>query len=158
MHQARFWSMGTPKEKYFPEQLPTDSFGYMTDHISNSRLYKKCEWILLSRATMRERLIWQGHVLWLRMIDYSIVLVGQPYRAKQTAICPQIGWEDVVRKDPREIKTSWQDIKRGALKRLGWRWSMYGCVGLVLQWAVSSSRLQKFIQDTIADHASKVTP
>ena len=48
----------------------------LTDRISNSRLYEKCGSISLSRAIIRESLIWVGHVQWvkndrLRKIDLS---------------------------------------------------------------------------------------
>ena len=36
----------------------------LTDRISNSRLYEKCCSVPLSRAIMRERFRWLGHVLW----------------------------------------------------------------------------------------------
>ena len=39
---------------------------WLTDHISNSRLYKKYGSILLSRAIMKERLRWLGHVLGMK--------------------------------------------------------------------------------------------
>ena len=42
----------------------------LTDRISNSRLYKKCGSIPLSRAIMKERLRWLSHVL--RMKDDSL--------------------------------------------------------------------------------------
>ena len=38
----------------------------MTEHISNKRLYEKCGSILLSRAIMKERLRWLGHILWMK--------------------------------------------------------------------------------------------
>ena len=94
----------------------------MTEHISNSRLYKKFGSILLSRVIMKERLRWLGHVL--RMRDDrlpKIVLFGQPSRAKRKAGRPRLGWEDVIKKDLKEMGTSWKDIKRESLNRLGWR-------------------------------------
>jgi hypothetical protein len=60
----------------------------------------------------------------------KIVLVGQLFRAKQKEGCPRLGWEDVTRKDLREMGTSWEDVKREALKELGWRRSACSCVGL----------------------------
>ncbi|XP_065577567.1 uncharacterized protein LOC136038421 [Artemia franciscana] len=75
----------------------------LTDCISNSRLYKKCGSIPLSRAIMKERLRWLGHVL--RMKDdrlSKIVLFGQPSWAKEKAIHPRLGWEDVIKKDLRK--------------------------------------------------------
>jgi len=37
-------------------------------------------------------------------------------------------WQDVVRKDLKEIGTSWEGEKRNELKRLGWRKSVRSCV------------------------------
>ena len=51
----------------------------LTDHISNSKLYEESGPITLSRAVMKERSRWLGHVL--RMKDDrlpKIVLFGQP--------------------------------------------------------------------------------
>jgi hypothetical protein len=54
--------MGAPKNDddlldVSPKKLPTDCSGTrLTDRISNSRLYKKCGLIPLSRAIMREGL------------------------------------------------------------------------------------------------------
>ena len=103
----------------------------LTDRISNSRLYEKCGSIPLSRAIMKERLRWLGHVL--RMKDDrlpKIVLFGQPSGATQKAGRPCLGWEDVINKDLKEIGTSWEGVKREALNRLGWRRSVRSCVGL----------------------------
>lgn len=61
-----------------------DFFGYLTDGISNSKLDKICGSILLSRARMRERLRWLGHVLQMKDDRLpKIILVDQPSRAKQ---------------------------------------------------------------------------
>jgi hypothetical protein len=51
----------------------------------------------------------------------KIVLFGLPTRAKQKAGCPQLGWEDVIKKDLRKIGTSCEGVKRETLNRLGWR-------------------------------------
>ena len=70
----------------------------LTDRISNSRLYKKCSLIPFSKAVMREKLRWQGHVL--RMKDNGlpkIVLFGQPSRAKRSASRPRLGPEYVIK-------------------------------------------------------------
>jgi hypothetical protein len=70
----------------------------LTDRISNGRLYKKCGYIPLSRAIIRERLRWLGHVL--RMKDDrlpKIVLFGQPSRAKRKAAPPRLEWENVIK-------------------------------------------------------------
>ena len=103
----------------------------LTDRISNSRLYEKCGSIPLSRAIMKERLRWLGHVL--RMKDDrlpKIVLFGQPSGATRKAGRPCLGWEDVINKDLKEMGTSWEGVKREALNRLGWRRSVRSCVGL----------------------------
>jgi hypothetical protein len=60
----------------------------------------------------------------------KIVLFGQPSRAKRKAGRPRLGWEDVIKKDLKEMGTSWADVKREALNRLGWRRSVRSCVGL----------------------------
>ena len=103
----------------------------LTDRISNSRLYEKCGSIPLSGAIMTERLGWLGHLL--RMKDErlpKIVLFGQPSRAKRKAGCPRLGWEDITKKDLKEIGTSREGVKREALNRLGWRMSVRSCLGL----------------------------
>jgi hypothetical protein len=41
-----------------------------------------------------------------------------------------VGWEDIVRKDLREMGTSWESVKTEALSRLGWRRRVHSCVGL----------------------------
>ena len=103
----------------------------LTDRISNNRLYEKYGSIPLSRSIMKERLRWLGHVV--RMKDDrlpKIVLFGQPSRAKRKAGRPRLGWEDVIKKDLKEMGTSWAGVKREALNRLGWRRSVRSCVGL----------------------------
>ena len=92
----------------------------LTDRISNSRLYEKCDSIPLSGSIMKERLRWLGHVL--RMKDErlpKIVLFGQPFGATRKTGRPCLGWEDVIDKDLKEIRTSWEGVKREALNRLG---------------------------------------
>ena len=70
----------------------------LTDRISNSRLYEKCGSIPPSRAIMRERLIWLGHVLWMKDDRLpKIVLLDQPSRAKRKAARPWLAWEDVIK-------------------------------------------------------------
>jgi len=74
--------------------------------ISKSRLNENCGSIPLSRAIMRERLRWLGHILWMN--DNRLpktVLFSQPSRAKRKAGHPQLGWEDIVKKDAREMGT-----------------------------------------------------
>ena len=85
---------------------------WLTDRVSNSRLYEKCGSFPLSRAIMKERCNWLGHVL--RMKDdklQKIVLFGHPSRAKRKAGRPCLGWKDVIRKDLKEIETSWEGVK-----------------------------------------------
>ena len=97
----------------------------LTKRISNIRLYEKCDSIPLSRTIIRERLRWLGHVL--RMKDDKlpkIVLFGQLSWAKRRACHPQLGWEDVIKKDLKEMGTSWEGVKKEALNRLGWRRSV----------------------------------
>jgi hypothetical protein len=48
----------------------------------------------------------------------KMVLVGQLSRVKRKAGHPRREWEDVVRKDLREIVTSWEGVKREPLNRL----------------------------------------
>ena len=123
--------------KYVVCVLVTDSWlrivlgTRLTDRISNSRLHEKCGSIPLSRAIMKERLRWLGHVL--RMKDDrlpKIVLFGQPFGATRKADPPCLDWEDVINKDLKEMGTSWEGVKRRAFYRLGWRRSMRSCVGL----------------------------
>ena len=129
--------MGTPKSRlkftrYFSEKCLRIVLGTrLTGRISNSRLYEKCGSIPLSRAIMKERLRWLGHVL--RMKDDrlpKIVLFGQPSGATQKAGRSCLGCEDVINKDLKEMGTSWEGVKRKALNRLGWRRSVRSCVGL----------------------------
>ena len=103
----------------------------LTDRISNNRLYEKCDSIPLSRAIMKERLRWLVHVL--RMRDDrlpKIVIFGQLSRAKRKAGRPRLGREDVIKKDLKEMGTSWEGLKREALNKSGWRRSVLSCVGL----------------------------
>ena len=103
----------------------------LTDRISNSRLYKNCGSIQLSGATMKERLRWLDHVLWMKDDRLpKIVLFGQLSGATRKAGRPCLGWKDVIKKDLKEMGTSWEDVKREALNRLGWRRSVRSCVGL----------------------------
>ena len=84
----------------------------MTDCISNSRLYEKCDSIPLSRAIMREMLRWLDYVL--RMKDDrlpKIFLFGQPSRAKRKAGRPRWGRKDVIKKDLKEMGTSWKGVQ-----------------------------------------------
>jgi hypothetical protein len=70
----------------------------LTERISNSRLYKNCGSILLSRAIMKERLRWLGHVLRMKGDRLpKIVLSGEPYRG-WVGGSSAVGWEDVRKK------------------------------------------------------------
>ena len=65
---------------------------WLTDHISNSRLYKKCGSILLSRAIMKERLRWLGHILQMKDDKLpKVFFFGQLSTAKRKASCPCLG-------------------------------------------------------------------
>jgi hypothetical protein len=60
----------------------------------------------------------------------KIVLFSQPSRAKRKACRPRLGWEDVIKKDIKEMGTLWAGVKREALNRFWWRRSVRSCVGL----------------------------
>ena len=60
----------------------------------------------------------------------KIVLFRQPSRAKRKAGRAHLVWENVTRKDLKETGTSWEDVKRETLNRLGWKRSVCSCVGL----------------------------
>ena len=60
----------------------------------------------------------------------KIVLFGQWSRAKGKAGRPRLGWEDVIRKDLKQMGISSEGVKREALNRLGWRRSVRSCVCL----------------------------
>ena len=104
--------------KCFLEKLLMDDKGsQLNDRISNSRLYEKRGSIPFSRAIMKETLRWVKHVL--RMKDDRLPKVfGQPSRAKRKAGHPRLRWEDVIKKDLKEIGTSWEGVKREALNIL----------------------------------------
>ena len=78
---------------------------WLTDRISNNRLYEKCGSIPLSRAIMEETLSGK-----------QVVLVW--------------GGRTSIKKDLKEMGTSWAGLKRETLNRLGWRRSVRSCVGL----------------------------
>jgi len=59
----------------------------------------------------------------------KIVFFGQQSRAKRKAGRPFLGWEDVIKKDLKEIGTSWEGINREALNGLGGRKSRRSCIG-----------------------------
>ena len=84
----------------------------LTDCISNSRLYEKSGSIPLSMVIIKERLRWLRHVLWMKDDRLSkIVLCVQPFRAKCKAGRPRLGWEDIIKKDLKEMETSWKGVK-----------------------------------------------
>jgi hypothetical protein len=97
----------------------------LTDRIANNRLYENVE------AIMKERLRWLGHVVWMKDDRLpKIVLFGQPSRAKRKVGRPLLGWKDVIKKDLKEMGTSWAGVKRKTLNRLGWRRCGRSCLGL----------------------------
>ena len=49
----------------------------------------------------------------------KIVLFGQPSGARRKAGHPCLGWEDVINKDLKEMRTSQEGIKGDVLNRLG---------------------------------------
>ena len=80
---------------------------WLTELISNSRLYEKCGSIPLFRAITKDRLKWRGHVLWMKDERLpKIIHFGQPSGAKWKADRARLGWEDVKQKDLKEIGTS----------------------------------------------------
>jgi len=42
-----------------------------------------------------------------------------------------LGWEDFIKKNCKEIGTSWEGVKREAVNGLGWKRSVLSCVGLM---------------------------
>ena len=68
----------------------------------------------------------------------NIVLFSPPSRAKRKAGCPRLGWEDVIKKDLKELGTSWESTKREALNRLGYWRSVRSPIGLRWLEAVAS--------------------
>ena len=69
---------------------------------------------------MMEKLRLLRHVV--RMKDdrlSKIVLLGQPSGAKRIAVCPRLGWDNVIKKNLKEGGNSWESVKRHASNRLG---------------------------------------
>ncbi|XP_065570475.1 uncharacterized protein LOC136033594 [Artemia franciscana] len=102
----------------------------LTDRMSNSRLYEKSGSTPLSRAIMKGKLRWLGHVL--RINDDrlpKIVIFGQPSKVKWKAGRPRLEYEDVINKDLKKMGTSWEGVKKEALHRLGWRTTVRSCLG-----------------------------
>ena len=54
----------------------------------------------------------------------KIVLFDEPSRTKQKAGRPQLGWENVIKKDLREMGTSREGVKKEDMNRLVWRKSV----------------------------------
>jgi hypothetical protein len=80
---------------------------------------------------------------WRKTYCQRLSFPAQPSRDKQKAGHPRLGWEDVIKKDLKEMRTSWEGVKREDLNRLGWK-SDWDCAALlvsVLRWVVSSSIL-----------------
>ena len=102
---------------------------WLTDRISNSRLYEKFGSTPFSTKIMKERMVMarSADEGWQIPEDCPY---GQPYRAKWKAGHRRLGWEDLAKKDLKEIGSSWEDIKREALITLGWRRSVRSCIGL----------------------------
>ena len=57
------------------------------------------------------------------------VLFGQPSWAKRKASHPHLGWEDVIKTDLKEMRTSREGVMREALNRLRWRRSVRSYAG-----------------------------
>jgi len=72
---------------------------------------------------------WLGHIL--RMKDDRLPQIfGQPFEATQKAGRLRLGREDFINKDLKEMGISWENVKREALNKLGWRRSVCSCVGI----------------------------
>ena len=68
----------------------------LLNDLSNSSLYEKCGSIPLSKAIMRKRFRWLGHVLQMKDDKLQkVVLFGQPSRAERKSGRPRLVWEDV---------------------------------------------------------------
>ena len=59
----------------------------------------------------------------------EVILSSQPCRAKRKADRSQLGREDTIKKDLRELGTSWESLKNETLNILGLRRSVRSCVG-----------------------------
>jgi len=80
---------------------------------------------------MRENLKWLGYILQIREDRMpKIVLINRLSMAKQKADCPWLGWEDVIKKDLKELRAFWEIVKMEVLNRLGWRKSGHSYGGL----------------------------
>jgi len=48
-----------------------------------------------------------------------IVLFNHPVETNRKAFCPRMGWGEIIKKNFKEIVTSWEGVKNKALNRLG---------------------------------------
>ena len=92
-------------------------------------MYEKCGSIPLSRAKRKVEMVRACSADEDDRLP-KIALFGQLFRAKRKVGRPRLGWKDVIKKDLKEIGTSWEDVKREALNRLGWRRSVRSCFEL----------------------------
>lgn len=95
------------------------------DNVSNETLYERSGSNPLSKVIAGERLRWLGHVL--RMTDERLprlLLFGKPQEGRKKAGRPVMGWEEVIRKDLKNIGLSWEVAKVEAQNRGGWRRSV----------------------------------
>ena len=96
---------------------------------------------------MRERFRRLRHVQWMKNDRLpKIVLIGQPFKPRRMTFRFGMEWKDAIRKDLREIETSYEGVKMEALNRLGLgpRRSVLAILdsgGLVIQSVVSSSSI-----------------
>ena len=114
----------------------------LTERISSNNMYEKYGSIPISRAMMRERPRWLGHIL---RIDNDrspkIVLISLLSRTKRKSDRSRTGWKDVLRKDLREMRA----IREGKNKFwIDWDGggacvAVLGSGGLMLQRVSSSS-------------------
>ena len=82
------------------------------------------------------------HLLTRFILNIEKFNFGQPSRARRIAGHPRLGWEDVMKKNLKEMETSCEGVKRDALSRLGGGGACVAVLasgGLVLRWVVSSS-------------------
>ena len=103
----------------------------LNDCISNSRLYEKCDSIPLSRAITKKRLRRLGQVLWMKDGRLpKIILSTNRLGLNGNQSSSFRAGKDVIKKDLKEMRTSWEGVKREALSRLGLRRSVRSCVDL----------------------------
>ena len=82
----------------------------------------------LSRAIIKERLRWLGHVVPIKegILPRIVLFNLLGLNGKQVVL---VRGEGDINKDLKEMGTSWECVKREALNRLGWRRSVRSCVG-----------------------------